>query len=59
MVDGECSVPMGIIHDWQYKEKIYNFIPNCNDFFLKTLGKRRSSSQELGDMIKNMEKLKI
>jgi len=51
MDDGECFVPMEIIHDWLYKEKIYNFIHNCNDFFLKTVGKKRSSSQELGDMM--------
>jgi len=50
MVEGECSVHMEIIHDWLYNEKTNIFIPNCDDFFLKTLGKRRSSSQELGDI---------
>ncbi len=59
MDDDECSVPMEIIHDWQYKEKIYNFIPNSNEFFLKTFGKKRSSLQELGEMIKNMERIII
>ncbi len=59
MVDNECSVTMETIHDWQYNEKNNIMIPNCNDLFLKTLGKRRSSSQELRNMIKNMEKLII
>ena len=56
MDEGECFVPMEIIHDWLYKEKIYNFIPKCNDFFLKTVGKKRSSSQELWDIIKKYRK---